>query len=242
MTLAAGIRADLATISDCARGCILHNNRHQPGCYCTRKCSDYQDHDHCYGCQPDVGHYCQKCADQFRDSLRSIPQLVTQVAQQPRLITKQSTGDTSRRSTKVDQQSPSPAWDLADEIIQWAQAWAWVVAGRPGYDPVRVDNAGIPVREISACITHISNRLTQALTESYHMDIWDETTEYARRLELVTGLDRLTHRLKEPCPSCGLRTLTREDGADHVRCANRTCGRTWTEGEYDNLAHVAASC
>lgn len=230
-------------MSACARGCTQHN-QHTPTCLCTPECPDHPNH--CRGCQPrptTTGHYCQKCADQFRDALHAIPELVTLVAQNPggRLHHKQTPSDTSRRPTKVDQQSPSPAWDTADEVILWAAAWAWILSGRPGYDPIRYSNAGLPIRELTRAITHISNRLTQALTDDYHTAIWEETTTLHRQLIYATGTDRLEHRIKAPCPSCNQRSLIRMDGANQVECRNRDCARIWTEDQYATLAHVATS-
>jgi len=227
-------------MSDCARGCVTLD--HITTCLCTNQCPD-RAHAHCSGCLPRqavVGHYCQRCADKFRDALRTIPELVLYVAN-GRTIRKQTAGDTSRRITKVDQQSPSPAWDTSDEVILWAASWAWVVAGRPGYDPVRYSNAGLPIRELTSSISHLTNRLTQALSDDYHAELYDETITLHRRLIYTTGRDELTHRLKEPCPSCDHRTLIREDGADWVECRNKDCRRRWREDEYATLAHVAAS-
>lgn len=229
-------------MTDCARGCTTR--LHLTSCLCTSECPDHPGH--CKGCLPrtaDVGHYCQRCADRFRDALYELPELVVLVAQSPggKLIHRQSAGDTSRRPTKVDQQSPSPAWDTADEVIQWAASWAWVVAGRPGYDPSRYTRAGIPVRELTRSISNITNRLTQALSDDYHAELYDEATTLHKRLTLATGQDRLVHRLKEPCPTCEHRTLVRDDGAGQVECRNRDCRRIWTEDQYANLSHVAAS-
>jgi len=161
--------------------------------------------------------------------------------QGPHVVTKKATGDTSRRATKVDQMSPSPAWDLADEVILWAAGWAWVVAGRRGYDPIRYDMAGLPVRDLTTAISHITNRLTQALTDDYHADLFAEALGNHNRLVHATGSDRLEHRLNKPCPSCDQRTLVRDDGAGQIECRNRSCARVWTEDQYGNFVYVVAS-
>ena len=229
-------------VNACARGCTTRD--HATSCLCTSECPEHPSH--CKGCLPRaaiVGHYCQRCADKFRDNLYELPQLVALVAQSPggKLTQHQGTGDTSRRPTKVDQQSPSPAWDTADEVIQWAASWAWVIAGRPGYDPSRYNTAGIPVRELTRSISHITNRLTQALSDDYHAELYDEAATLHKRLTHATGSDELTHRLKKPCPSCDQRTLVREDGAGQIECRNRDCARVWTEDQYDNFVYVVAS-
>ena len=228
-------------MSDCAKGCTTLD--HVTDCLCTNQCPD-RAHAHCSGCLPRaavVGHYCQRCADKFRDALYEIPDLVTQLAQHPRMVTKKATGDGWRRATKVDQMSQSPAWDFADEVIMWAASWAYVVASGPGYDPTTYNIAGLPMRDLTRSISHITNRLTQALSDDYHADLYDETLTFNKRLTFATGVDRLEHRLKDRCPTCNHRTLVRDDGAGQVVCRNKDCARTWDESEYPTLAHVAAS-
>ena len=225
---------------DCARGCTTRG--HVTDCLCTSECPQHASH--CEGCFPrqaDVGHYCQRCADKFRDALYAIPDLVVDLAQYPKMVTKKGTGDTSRRATKVDQLSQSPAWDLADEVILWAAGWSWVVAGRRGYDPIRYNMAGLPIRDLSTAISHITNRLTQALTEDYHADLYAEALGNYRRLVHATGSDRLEHRINKPCPSCDQRTLIRDDGAGQIECRNKDCARIWTEDQYGNFIYVVAS-
>lgn len=228
-------------MSDCVKGCVTLD--HVTACLCTNQCPP-RAHNHCSGCFPReavVGHYCQKCADKFRDALQAIPDLVTHLAQSPKMVTKKKTGDTSRRATKVDQMSQSPAWDFADEVILWAASWAYIVAGGPGYDPIPYNVAGLPMRDLTRSISHISNRLTQALNEDYHAELYDETLTFNKRLVFATGVDRLEHRLNARCPTCDHRTLVRDDGARQVVCRNRNCNRAWDESEYANLAHVVAS-
>ena len=228
-------------MSDCARGCVTLD--HITTCLCTNQCPA-RAHAHCSGCLPrpaDVGHYCQRCADKFRDALYEIPDLITHLAQSPRMVTKKTTGDVSRRATKVDQMSQSPAWDFADEVILWAASWAYIVAGSPQYDTSRYSVAGIPIRELTRSVRHITSRLTQALSADYHAELYDETLTFNKRLTFATGVDRLEHRLKGRCPTCDQRTLVRDDGAGKVICRNRDCTRTWDESEYRTLAHVVAS-
>lgn len=66
--------------------------------------------------------------------------------------------------------------------------------------------------------------------------------ELHRRVFAVAGRTRLVHRLGAPCPWCGQRTLTRENGADAVRCGSGRCrGRSVPEQCYDWLAAVVAA-
>lgn len=231
---------------DCARGCLLHN-RHTPNCTCTPECPDHTNH--CEGCAPkpaETGHYCHRCTEKFRTALVEIPDLAAHLYGMPnqQLATRghdQATAD--RTATKVDQISPSPVMDELDEVQQWAYRWALTVADTSadtGPFHYRID--GVPVTSyLSTNIRYLSNRLTRILTDDYHTDLYEETLRWRHRLELITGRDRLEHRIKDPCPSCGQCTLLREDGAAKVICRNNNCNRVWTEAEYSYLARVAAS-
>lgn len=67
-------------------------------------------------------------------------------------------------------------------------------------------------------------------------------TELHRRAFVVAGRTRLVHRLGSPCPWCGRRTLTRENGASEVLCESDYCrGRIVPESAYDWLAAVCAA-
>jgi hypothetical protein len=66
--------------------------------------------------------------------------------------------------------------------------------------------------------------------------------ELHRRVFSVAGRTRLVHRLTGPCPWCSQRTLTRENGADVVRCESDQCrGRAVPERYYDWLAAVVTA-
>lgn len=233
-------------MTSCARGCTTHG-QHDPAtnCTCTTECPDHDGH--CSGCLPrptNVGHYCQPCANKLRDALNAIPDLAVNIANLPggKLISKATPGDPGRRATKVDQQSPSPAWDTTEEVIQWAHAWATVIADETHQaGPFRYNTAGIPMRNLSGSISFMLNRLTQILAADYHADIYNETLSFRKRLMHASGTDRATTRLNTRCPDCNQRTLTREDGSDDVTCANRDCGRIWRDGEHGWLAHLATA-
>jgi len=227
----------------CIRGCTTLD--HRPGCTCTNECPDH--HGHCEGCQPreaKLGKLCQRCATRVRDDLNAIPELTVHAASRTdgRLSPAHQESDTTRHATNPNPPSPSPAWDTAEETLQWTLRTALACAdANHHYGPFQYRVDGVPdARNITALTNYIRAWLDWYATVMPE-DIYDETTALRRRLTHATGRDRLTHRLKERCPSCNQLTLTRDDGDDRVECRNQDCGRIWREGEYEHLAHVAAS-
>lgn len=228
--------------SNCIRGCATHGH-HQPTCTCTPECPDHKTH--CAGCAPaptDTGYLCARCTNRIRAALRELPELTTHAASRTdgKLSPARAQTDTTRRGTPTPQ-SPSLAWDTAEEVIQWAHRMALACADTNNHHgPFAYRNDGVPANTLTTTLTYIRTHLHWYATVIPE-DIYDETTTWQRRLEHATGMDRLVHRIKKPCPTCGQRTLVREDGAGSVTCRNRDCGRIWREGEYDWMAHVAAS-
>lgn len=231
---------------DCANGCLTRG-RHIPECTHTDQCpADCTDH--CEGCAPkpaETGHYCWRCTNRFRDALKALPELEHSALAMPggKLITRRRDHAADRRPTKVDQLSPAPAIDEADEVASWAYAWALTLADHLHHrGPFIYERSGIPRRQNThRHITYLLNNIDTVLCAYWSADIYTEATNLERQLRRTTGQDRLVHRIKAPCPSCDQRTLTREDGAEKVTCANRDCNRVWTEDEYARLALVAAS-
>lgn len=232
-------------MTDCARGCLAYG-RHVPRCIHTNECPD-DCPTHCDGCEPkpaDVGNYCQKCADKLRAALTEIPGLTfyLEALPQGRLVTKKADGDHTRHATRVDQISPSPAFDELDEVWSWAYGWAVSLADDLHHvGPMRYRLDGIP--DTSLAYTHVKYLLgnfTAVLSADWHEPFYEETLALRWRLERITGQDKLNHKIKAPCPSCDRRTLGREDGAAKVVCRNPDCSRVWTEDEYARLAVVAS--
>lgn len=233
-------------MTDCARGCLIRN-KHIPGCDHTHECP-HDCPNHCDGCSPkpaETGNYCWRCTNTFRANLTELPDLIDAAAAMPagRLMTRAKDHHTSdRRPTKVDQMSPSPAHDAADEATTWTYQWALTLADHLHHKgPFTYQRNGIPKMNHRTFVAYLLGNIDTVLTAYWSGDIWDETRTLHRRLTQATGRDQLTHRIKDPCPSCDHRTLQREDGASKVICRNRDCNRVWTETEYARLAVVAAS-
>jgi len=233
----------LGSRTKCARGCKTQG-QHTPACTCTNECPDHDTH--CKGCLPvnaEAGQLCRRCLDRTRDALKAIPELAAHAAS--RVDGKLSIGstntDATRRGTQAHAPSPSPAWDTAESAFQWALLTALACADSNNHaGPFKYRRDGVPAKNLTALIAYILANLDWYATD-IPQEIHDEATSLRKGLERVTGQDRLVHRIKQPCPSCGRRTLVRDDGSDKVDCRNRECGRIWREGEFDWMAHVAVS-
>lgn len=210
-------------MTDCARGCLLYGV-HVP-------IEGRPEHpEECEGCAPraaDVGRYCQRCAYALRDTLEALPGLIEALYAMPEgrpAPVERKGGDTSRRATKVDQTSPSPAHDTADEAAHWLNAWAFAVAdelGELGPFAFRLD--GIPALRSRAEVRYLSERLAHVCAAPYANDLTNEGRQLHYRLVVATGADEGDRRLPARCPLCGQRTLVRPNGTEDIRCRNRKC-------------------
>lgn len=227
---------------DCEFGCT-NRGKHLPGCGCTTECDDTHT-GHCKGCQPrevgeHTGHWCQWHYDKIRADLYHLADLVTLLDVPDGKITARTRdgSDPTRRPTKVDQLSPSPAHDLADEARRWATNWAEATADHLGHHgPFAYNRAGILIPQLHRHINYLTANLPAISEAHYSKDFGTEARTTTRTVELATGQDALTHRLKnDRCLACQQRTLTRADGSDRVSCANPDCQRVWLESEYVTL-------
>lgn len=208
---------------------------HLPGC--ARGCTDDDMP------RPAItGRLCLPCAAAIRRALRDIPTLTVHAAERTdgRLNPGTET-DLTRRAINDAPSSPSPGWDLTEDTLQWAlrmvEAHADAADTRP---PLRYRLNGVPdPTNITQLCGYIADNLPWYATV-IPRDIYDETTGWRAHLEKATGRDRLIHRIKQPCSSCGQRTLTREDGDDWVTCRNPDCRDRWRIDDAWSV-HVTAS-
>lgn len=226
----------------CEFGCT-RLNEHHTGCTCTAECADHPGH--CKGCLPrdaDIGSWCRRDYDHTKAHLWRLPELVADLAsaEDGRIAARSADGsDSSRRATKVDQASPSPAFDLADEASRWALHWAEAHADTLGHvGPFVYDQAGIPSTASTRLIAYLAANLPTIAEADYSHDFATELRGLIRTCELAAGQDRLVHRMKsDRCPRCDRKSLTREDGADSIVCHNPDCRGVWREDEYPTLIH-----
>lgn len=182
--------------------------------------------------------WCRPCADAIRAALGSLPDHAV-ARRDGRTAPGDTTGDRTRHATGgLAAPSPSPAFDELDELEAWARGWVEALADHLRHDAPslrpRVD--GVPARNLTGHVRYLQGHATALLSAPFAVDVGRETLAVAHRLERTAGHDRVRTRLAEPCPTCDVRALVREDGLDYVEC--RACGRLWSEAEYDRLAVV----
>lgn len=226
-------------MTDCARGCLLYG-LHTP---------DDNDHETCDGCLPrpaEIGHYCQKDAFKLRDTITALPNLITLMHHMPggRLAPPDRTnnGDPTRRATKVDQISPSPAHDTADEAARWLHDWATSLAkilGERG--PFQYDRTGIPHPDPRTEARYLTSRLAQLCAHPAVNELTDEALALQHTLTRTTGTDEADQRIPTRCPNCNQRTLIRPNGEDYVQCRNKACGNAWSSEHLGLLAREATA-
>jgi ribosomal protein L37AE/L43A len=191
--------------------------------------------------------WCHPCGDRIAAALDRLPGLAGELALRGisdagRLA---ATGEAGRATHAKVTGSPSgsPAWDAADEIIEWAvsvedQLRAHLHHARVVRATVAA-SAAVRVNYLDRSVSYLMQWISALLAAPFALDAGRQALELARRAERAAGLDRLVHHLPVPCPSCDTRALTREDGAEQVEC--RACGDVWPEDTYRRLTLVLAS-
>jgi len=177
---------------------------------------------------PAAPDWCRPCQEHITATIAGFPAQCEPLTPGP-LNTPHGAGN-SRPTAGVTTPSPSPAWDQADEIIRWAvntedQLRAHIGDHQFGQRPWRT---------LESATIYLTSRATALLSCPDAVAIGFDALRLARRLEQVTGTDRLIHRLPGTCMLCGRRSLQRKDGDDLVVC--RACGASWDWGHYQFLA------
>lgn len=191
--------------------------------------------------------WCHPCGDRIRQAITALPTLAGELALRGisdagKLA---ATGEAGRATHAKVTGSPSgsPAWDAADEIIEWARATEDALRSHLNHSravrAVRLHGSSVVrILNLGGSIDYLRAWVSALLAAPFAEAAGREALELARRAERAAGFDRLVHRLPAPCPSCDALTLTREDGSDQVEC--RACGRVWPEDDYRRLVLVVA--
>jgi hypothetical protein len=192
--------------------------------------------------------WCHPCGERIRSALDALPSLAGELALRGvsdagRLA---ASGEAGRATHAKVTGSPSgsPAWDAADEIIEWARDTEDRLRAHLNHSAaaraVRLHGSGaVRVLNLGGSVRYLREWLSALLAAPFAAEAGRDAIDLARRAERAAGFDRLVHHLPVPCPSCDTRAMTREDGADQVEC--RACGRVWTEDDYRRLVVVVAA-
>lgn len=190
--------------------------------------------------------WCHPCGDRITRALQQLPPLAGELALRGvtdggRLA---ASGEAGRATHAKVAGSPSgsPAWDAADEIIEWAHATEDALRAHLNHSSlvrVRVHaSAAVRVNYLDRSVRYLREWVSALLAAPSAEQYGREALALVRRAERAAGLDRLIHRLPAPCPSCDTLALTREDGSDQVEC--KACDRVWPEDDYRRLVLVVA--
>ena len=178
--------------------------------------------------------WCRECQTAITDTIGKFPDLCAGLT--PGDLNTGRDVQLGAHTAAIVPPTNSPAWDQADVIIRWAVNTEDQLRARIG-DPGR----GLrPWRTLSSAVWYLTSHATPLLCGPDAVSIGFDVLRMNRRLELVTGTDKLVHRLPGECLVCDRRgTLQRKDGDDMVQC--KACGACWDIEYYEFLCHAYAA-
>lgn len=157
--------------------------------------------------------WCTDCRDDITSALQDIPRLADDVPASGRLLTPPV--ELGRLSRADIHASPSPAYDLHDELEHWITRHVTDTATRLGHSP-----KGHGIGYLVGRVTFILSRDPEGIEFGMQALTW------RRRLTFASGGPKLVHHVPGQCPRCDMRgRLRRDDGDDLVKC--RACGACW---------------
>lgn len=106
-----------------------------------------------------------------------------------------------------------------------------------GY-PVVMTDPTANHRTLSAALGYLAGHEVALLASPDAERIGHDILTQHRRLQHLAGLDRLVHRIPEPCPLCNRKGLRRADGDELVKC--RSCRATWDWDHFQMLCRTYA--
>ena len=174
--------------------------------------------------------WCRECQQHITTTIDGFPNLCRTLTPGPL-----NTGRDVQVGPRVAAIVPptnSPAWDQADEIIRWAVNTEDALRARIG----DLGRGPRPWRDLGSAVSYLTLHATPLLCGPDAVAIGFDALRMSRRLQLVTGTDRVVHRLPGACMVCDRRSLQRSDGDDLVKC--RACGACWDFEYYQFLARA----
>jgi hypothetical protein len=176
--------------------------------------------------------WCRACQADIVDAIAAFPNLCKDLT--PGFLNISKDASTGPHTTAVIPPSPSPAWDQADEIIRWAVNTEDTLRARIG----DLGRGPRPWRTLSSAVWYLTSHATPLLSCPDAVSIGFDALRMARRLQLVTGMDRVIHKVPGECMVCDRRSLQRSDGDDLVKC--KACGACWDFEYYQFLVKALA--
>lgn len=199
-------------------------------------CRDEDAFNHLGQALPKLAHH--GCHETILDRLAAVPDLATALT--PGQLNTPRNADIDKASSKSGgaralshAPSPSPGWDTADELIRWLvslEDWLRATLAEPENDNTH--------RTLSGAVAYLTAHGTALLASADAERVGHDVLAQHRRLERLVGLDRLVHRIAEPCPLCNRKGLRRRDGDELVKC--RACKAVWAWDQLEFLARTYA--
>jgi len=176
--------------------------------------------------------WCRECQQHITQTIAGFPDLCAGLT--PGDLNTGRDVQVGPRVAAVVPPTNSPAWDQADEIIRWAVNTEDQLRARIG----DMGRGPRPWRTLGSAVSYLTLHATPLLCSPDAVAIGFDALRMSRRLEQVTGTDRVIHRLPGACMVCDRRSLQRKDGEDLVKC--KACGATWYEDYYQFLVKALA--
>lgn len=184
---------------------------------------------------PGLPVWCRACQDRITDAVRGLPEACVHLSP-GRVEVSDLDTDRTRRATVDGAPSPSPAWDMVDEVIRWAMAAEDRLRAHLGH----ASRAGESHRVLTDAVRYLTGHATPWLCSPAAVDDGRTALLLGRRATVASGIDELEHRMDGVfCPACDRKALVRRDGADYVEC--RACRNRWHENAYGLLVKVYAA-
>ena len=206
-----------------------------PDCPCTASACPGPTRDGHRCDVPGLPVWCRPCQDRIVDAVQGLTEACVHLSP-GRVEAPDGDTDRTRRATVDGSPSPSPAWDLVDEVIRWATAAEDRLRAHLGHASRTTQRH----RVLTDAVGYLTANATPWLCSPGAVDDGRTALVLHRRAVVAAGIDDLEHRMDGVvCPVCDRKALARKDGSDYVEC--RACRNRWHEKEYGHLTRVYAA-
>jgi hypothetical protein len=166
--------------------------------------------------------WCARCAELIRTRLLDLDRQAT------RLVLLAGSHSSAPQEERVSgsrgRPSPAPHIDDLDELVRTLTGWEDAYRAERGF--ASRPRRGRFEATLTGAIGWLSRHISGLLAFDGAADFGREVLLLHRKLVRHTSTGPHFVRVRQVCPGCDLRSLSREDGTDVVRCRNQNCGRT----------------